>query len=301
MGGTGKTPFVICTARMLSEMGFEVAILTRGYGRRDPGKTIILQPSQLIQTPEKTIGDEPSLIRRQLPSVWMGVSRNRFLAGSMILKQTSSPIFLLDDGFQHRKLHRNLDIVILDPCQPLGSNRIFPRGSLREPASELRRAGALVVNGFQDSPSISELNAQLARFSIPAPIFYCTQSIKELIPFSDWNHNKAKPLSNKLPGSAFLVTAIGNPERFNRDIRRMGIEVSGTRYFRDHHCLSEQDWLACAKEAEKCRAETIVITEKDAVKITNPPRFPLRVAVQSTEMQDSSGFRELLRQIIAEH
>jgi tetraacyldisaccharide 4'-kinase len=301
VGGTGKTPFVIYTARILSEMGFEAAILTRGYGRSNPKKTIILRPGQIIPTPEQIIGDEAALVRRQLPSTWMGISPNRFLAGSVIAGQKSPIVFLLDDGFQHRKLHRILDIVMIDPTQPLENNHIFPRGTLREPAAELQRAGAIVINGSPDAQSIAEFGTRLRRFSFTAPIFHCTQSIHELIPFAYWKNSEEKSISAKLPCSAYLVTAIGNPERFNNDIQRMGIEVRGKKFFRDHYRLQEKDWLDCSNDAEKCGAEAIVVTEKDAVKIMQPPEFPLQIAMQSTEIHDIRGFRQLLQKVIKGH
>lgn len=301
MGGTGKTPFVICTARILSEMGFDVAILTRGYGRRNPKKSIILMPGQTIPNPEQIIGDEPALMRHQLPSVWMGISRNRFFTGNVIAKQKSPLVFLLDDGFQHRKLHRDLDIVIVDSSQPLENNRIFPRGTLREPAVELQRADAIIVNGLPDSQSIADFETRLGKFSFKAPIFHCVQPIHYLVPFAYWKNGEKIPISAERPRSAYLVTAIGNPVRFFNDVHRMGIEVRGTKYFRDHYHFKEEDWRYCSREAGKCGAEIIIVTEKDAVKIAKPPEFPLQIAVQSTEIHDINGFRQLLRKKIEEH
>jgi tetraacyldisaccharide 4'-kinase len=301
MGGTGKTPFVVYTARILAEMGFDVAILTRGYKRLNPRDSIILMPGQTISTPEQSLGDEPALIRRHLPWTWMGISQDRFLAGKVIAKQKSPLVFLLDDGFQHRKLHRDLDIVMIDPSQPWENNRIFPRGTLREPATELHRAGAIVVNGLSETPSIAEFETRLSRFSSKTPIFHCSQYIHDLIPFAYWKNARETSISADLPRSAYLVTAIGNPERFFNDIRRMGIEVRGTRYFRDHYRFQESDWRDCSQNAGKCGAETIIVTEKDAVKIAQPPEFPLRVAMQLTEFHDISAFRQLLRNCIQEH
>jgi tetraacyldisaccharide 4'-kinase len=301
LGGTGKTPFVIYTARVLSEMGFEVAVLSRGYGRRNPKKSIILMPEQTISTPEDILGDEPALIRRHLPQVWMGISKSRFLSGNAIAKQKSPMIFLLDDGFQHRKLHRNLDIVLIDPNQPLENNRVFPRGSLREPITELQRADLIVVNGFLDLQSSAEFEARLRRFGSCAPIFYCSQYIQNLIPFACWKNKETSSISFELPSSAYLVTAIGNPERFYKDICKTGINVYGMRSFRDHHRFVLKDWQDCVRNAEKSSAETMIVTEKDAIKITQPPEFPLQVAVQSTELRGPENFRQLLRNCIQEN
>jgi tetraacyldisaccharide-1-P 4'-kinase len=104
-----------------------------------------------------------------------------------------------------------------------------------------------------------------------------------------------------MPHSAYLVTAIGNPERFYNDICRMGIEVRGAKYFRDHYLFQGKDWQECSRDAAELGVETIIVTEKDAVKITQPPEFPLRIAIQSTEIRNDNGFRQLLRNCIQEY
>jgi tetraacyldisaccharide 4'-kinase len=298
LGGTGKTPFVLYTARTLGQIGLNTAILTRGYGRKNPKQSILLSPGQAMKVSEEAFGDEPSLLRRHLPEIWMGISKDRFRAGSIIEQQHHSIVFILDDGFQHRKLHRNLDIVLIDPMQPLENNRMVPRGTLREPAAGLQRADVIIVNGLSSSPSATLFEARLRKLAPKSQIFFCTQYIHDLIPFADWVHNQPLSASPNLPRTAFLVTAIGNPERFHSDIRRMGIDICGMRQFKDHHRFSLKDWQDCSRSAEKCGAETLIITEKDAVKIIQPPEFPVRVAVQSTEIDKPDEFRQWLQRRI---
>jgi len=295
MGGTGKTPLVLYISKMLAAQGYRPAILTRGYKRAAPNETLILPAGQSVLSAAGILGDEPAVMRRHVPFAWMGISRNRFLAGSRISAKLNQPVFVLDDGFQHRRLCRDLDIVILDCGQPLQSNRVFPRGTLREPLSGLRRCHAIVLNNLHRAGAEVPILETVARFATKASIFRCHQSIESLVPFPAWSELQLGGTS-QAPRSSFLVAAIGNPERFEQDIRRLGIEIVGKKFFPDHYWLSPQDWQACIGDARGANAEAMVTTEKDAVKILHPPDFPLVVSVQATAISDAPAFDRMLRQ-----
>jgi tetraacyldisaccharide 4'-kinase len=298
MGGSGKTPLVIYIAQMLARLGFIPAVLSRGYGRIEPKKILILSPGETVSSPARILGDEPALIRSHIPSAFMGISQKRFLAGDLIAKKQPRIIFLLDDGFQHRKLHRDLDIVIIDGSQPLGSNRVFPRGTLREPLSELRRCQMVMINGTQDEARTHCVMEEIRRHHPTAAIFYCKQTIQSLIPFSEWKENPGSQSVSIRP--AYLVTALGNPDRFREDVEKLGIEIRGTKFFPDHYWLKPNDWIACIEEARGKNAGAIIITEKDAVKISHPPDFPLLVSVQSTNVSDKKEFELVLKMCAGE-
>jgi tetraacyldisaccharide 4'-kinase len=294
MGGTGKTPLVIYAAQMIKNLGFNPVVLSRGYGRVEPNRTHILSPADKVPSPAETLGDEPALIRRHLPSLWMGISKDRFAAGSTISKQLERAVFLLDDGFQHRRLHRDLDIVVIDRSQPLASNRVFPRGTLREPLSALHRCHMVVINGMQAGEGPDSSAAEILRYQEKAPLFYCKQTIEALIPFSNWKEEITHGLPALPVESAFLAAALGNPERFERDIRQRGISVHGARFFPDHYRLKPDDWRECAEAARRWKVDAIITTEKDAIKMSHPPDFPLLVSVQSTVLFDSESFERIL-------
>lgn len=304
MGGSGKTPLVISTARIVTGLGYQPAILTRGYKRKGPAAPLVLSPGETAASPAEALGDEPALMRRHLPSSWMGISKNRFATGQEIARRAGRVVFILDDGFQHRRLHRDLDIVVIDASQPLASNRIFPRGTLREPPGSLKRCGAVVVNrgaGAADAAVESEIRS----IHPAAAVFHCLQRIGALVPFARWRQAGPDPAEEserreEAHGPAYVVAALGNPGRFLRDLRQMGIEVSGTSLFRDHHQLSPKDWQACSGDARRRGARAIVVTEKDAVKIGEPPDFPLLVAVQSTEIDEREEFECLIRKTVEE-
>lgn len=295
MGGAGKTPLVICLGRMLADMGYVPAVLTRGYRRAQPRESWVVPPGKTVPSPHLVLGDEPALIRRHLSSAWMGVSKDRYAAGMEIARKASGIVFVLDDGFQHRALHRDLDIVIIDPLQPLIANRVFPAGTLREPLSALSRCDVVMISG---DPNTGETDAvaKKIRSIVNARLFYCRQKIRQLLPFQHWRAGEGAFDGDKEAGPAFLVSAIGNPERFRRDVMQTGIEVRGARFFPDHHRLTREDWRACSLEAGKSGASAIIVTEKDAVKIDDPPDTPLYVAVQSVEIPDGRKLENLLRE-----
>lgn len=300
LGGAGKTPFVIYTAQTLLKLGITPVVLSRGYGRRLPNELHILPPGSELAFPASKLGDEPALIRRRAPDAWMGISKDRFAVGSKISQRQTRMVFILDDGFQHRRLQRNLDIVIIDRSQPLKSNRIFPRGTLREPLSGLRRCHVIVLNGRHEEGLNDPLEADIRNLHPDAKIFHCEQKIESMIPFSSWKETGGQSAPARNVGSAYLVAALGNPERFRQDVLRLGIEVRGTRFFADHFKLKHKDWLDCSDEANRRAADAMITTEKDAIKISRPPDFPLLVSVQSTEMSESEAFELVLKDSLQE-
>ena len=313
MGGTGKTPFVICLAELLKEMGYETAVLTRGYGRQQSRKTIILPPSENANFSVSLLGDEPALLRRRLPNAWLGISADRFYAASSIRRhekranQTVRLVYVLDDGFQRRDIHRDLDIVMIDSTRPPYKERLFPSGALREPLTELRRAHVVIINSpgstdaagignyLIDTPHIDRITENLRKYAPEADFFHCVQRIMRIIPFSTWIDQQKPHNSSSPPKTAFLTAAIGNPDRFKQDIHGMGIEIRGCAFFRDHSAI---DWKNCIKSVQMEGAEAIIITEKDAVKISKPPDFPLFVAIQTTVIPELERFCQILRKRI---
>lgn len=298
MGGSGKTPLVLYIAQVLTQRGFQPAILTRGYKRAQGQETRILAPGEGVSSSAGVLGDEPALMRRHFSSAWMGISKNRFRAGSIISQKLRPAVFILDDGFQHRKLYRDLDIVILDQSQALQSNRVFPRGTLREPLSGLHRCNAIVLNGTGDGDTGEPIAEEIARYHPKISIFYCSQTIESVVPLARWNMMDFRAEVSR-PLSAYLVAALGNPRRFERDVRRLGIDVRGIKFFPDHYWPAPGDWRACAEDARSKHAEAIITTEKDAVKISQPPDFPVMVSIQSTGMSDARAFEAMLLRYVA--
>lgn len=298
LGGSGKTPLVIHVTKTLQNLGYTPAVLTRGYGRRSIVLSRVLPPGEEVSSPACDLGDEPALMRRRIPEIWLGISPDRYAIGRGILERCPEVVFVLDDGFQHRRLRRDCDIVIIDRTQPLLSNHQFPRGSLREPLSGLRRAHAVVLNGTPETSGSDFIEKVILEISPRIRIFHCIQRIVSLMPFAIWNGHESGNLSSVQCATALLAAALGNPARFLKDVGDLGIRVLDSRFFRDHHRLTREDWHRCIESARRCGAEAIIITEKDAIKIFEPPDFPLLVAVQSTFIDEPGEFERTLRDAI---
>ena len=298
MGGEGKTPMVIHVARLLRQQGATVALLSRGYGRIHPKRTRILAPGNEVPSPWKVLGDEPALIRRAAPDMWAGISELRYEAGRGILERNPNVVFVLDDGFQHRKLHRDLDLVIMDCSRSFQHNRLIPLGTLREPIGSLRRAHAIILNIGPKRASAEAIDRLVHKVHPGAQVFHCRQEIADAITLQDWHRNDGKVHTESVLRAAFLVAAIGNPKRFLHDAEAFGVEVKGGRFFRDHVQISARDWHSCAEEARARGAEAILTTEKDVIKLDHPPNFPVRVALQRVRIIEEQDFTGLLKKTL---
>ena len=290
LGGSGKTPLAIHVARLLAQSAATPVLLSRGYGRRARRRCDIVRPDSPVVLPGYDLGDEPALVRRSVPEAWLGVSADRFEAGVQIAAKVANSVFILDDGFQHRKLRRDLDLLVLDSTQALGGNRIFPRGSLREPVEEVRRCHAVLINGTGSGARL--LDEAFGRIHPLARVFHCEQRIETLVPYPEWL--SGNPAQGSVTAPVFLVAAIGNPYRLKRDVTALGLEICGSRFYRDHFAPGTAEWRTCWEKARSSGARCLLTTEKDAVKIRMDPGVPLVVAVQSTRISESDAFREMI-------
>ncbi len=297
VGGSGKTPLVVLVAQTVARLGAIPVLLSRGYGRSEKG-AVVLPPGTEVPTPARLVGDEPALMRRHEPRLWLGISHDRRSVARQIAGRAERLVYILDDGFQHRRLKRDLDIVVIDRTQPLAGNRLLPGGTLREPPSGLRRAGIIVINGSLDSRPDDPLEKLVRSLNRQAAVFHCQQRIERLAPFRDWQESGPAANPCRAPGAVYLVAAIGNPGRFRSDIQSLGIDVRGDRFFRDHARLSRTDWRECARKAASVGAAALITTEKDAIKITDPLDFPLLVAVQSTRLAEQAVFEQQLKELV---
>lgn len=292
LGGAGKSPFVIYMSKVLRDMGAIPALLSRGYGRLSPREAHVIPPGNEIPAVASRLGDEPTLIRRRVPGVWLGISTDRYGAGLRILERQKDAVFILDDGFQYQWLHRDLNIVLIDQSQPFQSNRVFPRGSLREPVSGLRRAQMIIFNCPYSGPAPDATEDTIRRVHSAAVFFHCRQEIESLVPYDRWREEGTEGAGR--PAAAYLVAAVGNPRRFQSDVEQLGIVVKGVRFYRDHVHIARQHWTSCANEALRSGAEAIITTEKDAIKMAHAPTFPLLVAVQKTSLVEAAEFERAL-------
>ncbi|MDP1831503.1 MAG: tetraacyldisaccharide 4'-kinase [Geothrix sp.] len=292
-GGTGKTPLTLFLAEGLASAGWTNAVLSRGYGgRREVDPMSVLADSD----PRKT-GDEPLLMARRLGPHRVVVGRKRHAAALRALAQRPDlRCLLLDDGFQHRALHRDLDLLVLDGVRRWGDGRMLPLGGLREPMDSARRAHALVVTRAARVASRSEVETWWARHGSGGPIFWVDFVLGGL---RHWDSGAPAPLPLPGEGPAFAWCGLGHPEAFYADLLIAGQAWAGSHSFPDHHGPSPSDLRRLQALARAEGAGWLVCTEKDAVKLgpghASVLEMPLYVAEQRV-----SGGEALLAWVLAQ-
>ncbi len=260
-GGTGKTPLTLLLAEGLEAAGWPNAVLSRGYGgRREVDPMSVEADSDPRQT-----GDEPLLMALRLGPGRVVVGRKRHAAALRALAQRQGlRCLLLDDGFQHRALHRDLDLLLLDGVRRWGNGRLLPRGDLREPMESARRAHALVVtraSRVQDWPA---LEAWWSSYGSGGPLFWLDFQLGTLRP---WGSREGIPLPWQGHGPAFAWCGLGHPEAFYADLLVAGQSWVGTRSFPDHRGPGPGELVQLQAQARQEGAGWLVCTEKDAVKL----------------------------------
>lgn len=265
VGGTGKTPTVLWLARRFRENGFSVAIVSRGYGRVDSKAAhVTLQGS--IPDAAARFGDEPVLLARRLSHVPVWVGADRFQAAQQALQRHHADVVLLDDGFQHRQLHRDVDIVVLNAAHPLGNGRLLPAGPLREPAAHLTRAHALVF--IEDAHNWVACRTLVQPFGLEEKP--CFRAVPVLDGFFRAHTDLEVPFEKLVDRPCVVVAGIARPERFFSAVRSRGIPCARTVAFPDHHRWKPSDVRLLLETMRNTGARWILTTEKDAVRFPAP-------------------------------
>ncbi|MEQ1603553.1 MAG: tetraacyldisaccharide 4'-kinase [Pyrinomonadaceae bacterium] len=294
-GGTGKTPLVAYVANLLADGGEKVCILTRGYGRKDPSKRVFVSDGiEIFATPEES-GDEPFELAQKLPGKAIIIAdADRVEAAKWAIRKFGVTAFVLDDGFQHRRAERDVDIVCIDATDPFGRRQMLPAGRLREPIENLTRADAVVITR-SDLADIENLKFEISDLRSGIPIFSTMNKIARVVELESGNaidHDRSIDFTSR---RAFAFCGLGNPENFYALLRRDGFTVVETRSFRDHHYYSQADITELEVAARDCRAEIFLITAKDAVKLSEVKfEVPCFVVEIDIEINDSDSFAQIL-------
>lgn len=262
LGGTGKTPLVEALATLLRDRGHRVGVLSRGYGVKNQGQiTVVSDGEQCLVSPEEG-GDEPVLLAEHLPGVPIVVGRDRYIAGMVAVERFGVEVVVLDDGFQHIQLARDLDILLLDAIRPLGLGRLFPRGDLREPPSALSRADVIVLTRWEPGLLVPPPEVKLPH--PPAPVFRSQHAPVDLRMLQD---GQTLPLASLKNRRILAFCGIGFPESFRRTLERLGAAVVAFFPFPDHHPYTRLELEALARTAAAHGAEIMVTTEKDSIRL----------------------------------
>jgi tetraacyldisaccharide 4'-kinase len=268
-GGTGKTPLTLLVSRYLQKSGFTVALLSRGYGRQSKAPLLVSPDATLAACSWEQIGDEPAMLRMGLPGVWLGIGADRVSsARALDARLPGRSVFILDDGFQHRRLARDLDIVCL-PAQPFDA-RLIPAGYLREPLSSLGRARLLCLIGGPAEEELMRSNQTRLRAMFPAAqVFVLYQQP------AGWTHlqtGQSLPVPPlKKPA---LISGIARPQRFVSMVEQAGLKPAVSRTFGDHHVFRPEEIeplcsppvdgiITTAKDA--CRLNTLILVMRPAI------------------------------------
>lgn len=257
VGGSGKTPVAEYIARFLLEAGERPAILTRGYARRvaRDGVTVVSNPSAILADLDSA-GDEPLMLARALPGVPVLVAADRYLSGTLAERRFGVTVHILDDGFQHVELARDVDLLLA--AEEDLADRPLPTGRLREPLASAKHAHAALVTAGYDTAA-----ERIARALDVPVVFRVTRSIGPTRTVAEPREPVVVP-----PGSrVFVVTGIARPDRFVSDVAAAGWEIAGALEFRDHHRFDAADLARIASAARGARCAIILTTEKDAVRL----------------------------------
>ncbi len=285
LGGTGKTPTVIQIADLLLKNNRYPAVVSRGYGRKNEADIVAVSDGRTPLPDTAIAGDEPCLIGLKLPGLPVVVGRDRRRAALFTLQEFGPNTIVLDDGFQHMQLRRDLDIVLVDAADPFGNGRLFPSGILREPLKALKRAHVVLITRADRAGSLESLKAAI-RQKTRARIFTSRHNPVDLV---DIKNSETRPFSS-LRGTAVLAfSGIARPALFTSLLRSLGANIKYEIAYPDHYLYQKADMAAIFHKAGDVRATMIVTTEKDAVRLKtlNPDGiWALRIELKVVEAEE---------------
>ncbi len=291
-GGTGKTPAVIFLARLLTKKGRKVAVLSRGYKGEKvrKGRTVIVTAG----TSPRQAGDEPVLLARRLPGIPVLAGRNRYQSGQLGREKFGAEVFLLDDGFQHLALRRNLDLVLIDAARPF-FQPLLPRGYLREPPSSLERAGGVILTRIdQAAPEdVDRLHRYLQNKFPGKKVFHARYSSPGLQEWRLWRRSPEEATFLDPAGKkAGIFAGVAFPVSVCRTLEQMGVAVTGSLFLPDHEAVTPEALVAFSRQCKDKGAHFLVTTEKDAVKISFLPSGILPLYVLPVDLILDEGEEE---------
>lgn len=289
VGGTGKTPVTLLTARMLMERGLKVAVLSRGYGGSLEGQTAVVSDGRSILLTPEQCGDEPVLLARSLPGLLVVIGSDRYRAGLLAREQLDPDIFLLDDGFQHLRLHRDLNILLLDYRRPFGNGFTLPAGLMREPSSAAMRADLLILTRCTGDATAA------------VPCLPVCRSIHRLSSFNRLADNAALDAAMLGQTRVAAFAGIADPTAFYSNLEQLGIRPVATLSLPDHEPYGRDTLERVNLLARSSKADWLLTTEKDGVKLKladTDPGVCVVTARLEIVLEDETPLRQALDRVI---
>jgi tetraacyldisaccharide 4'-kinase len=296
LGGTGKTPFCLWLSEFLKAEGRRPAILTRGYGREDEGRLVLVHDGRKLRADASEAGDEAVLLARSLGDVPVVACADRYRAGRVLLRRYETDTIVLDDGFQHHRLERQGDIVLVDATKPLSLLRLFPRGTLREPLSALSRAHLVVITRWNQADEPKRVYREVRRAAPEVPVVRAAIEPGNIVRACDNSEVAREAVNGK---RAILICGVGNPDSVKKTLAELGIKPVASKILQDHEPISGELLRKAELRRAKSGADFIIVTEKDAVKFAASERLPESVLFVRPRLRlISSRDRELARRVL---
>lgn len=311
VGGTGKTPTAQRLARDIRDMGYRVVILNRGYRAKWHGEVGIVSDGKRLHMDAAEAGDEAYMLAKHLPEVPVLIGAERAKTGRYAIEHFGAEVAILDDGYQHWQLERDLDILLVDAVNVFGNGYILPRGTLREPISHISRADICLMTKVDQAAagSCDYIRETVHRYNPEARIVESIHQPRCFIPLTEWYVNIASQgidIAQMRGKRIMAVSAIGNPASFEQTLSDLGAVIIESLRYPDHHDYAMSEMTDIFQQAENAGAEAIVITEKDAVKIPADVArekwsIPIYViCVEVNFQKGSEGLADLLKKRLAE-
>jgi len=302
-GGTGKTPVVEVFAKTLSHKGRKVAVLSRGYRSKQRSLWVKMTQkfsSKKMEVPPKVVsdgknllldsayaGDEPYMLANNLTDVVVLVDKDRVKAGLYAIDEFGTDTLIMDDGFQYMSLKPHINIVLVDSTDPFGNHHVLPRGILREPVKNIRRADYVFLTKSTGGNHLRHLKAFIRRHNRRAEIIECCH--KPMYLEKVYKKGEREPLEMLKGKRVAALSAIAVPESFEAFVRQLGGNIVEAQHFADHHRFTQQEIIDFINQAKKSNAEMIITTEKDAVRMPRLERQDIPVYFMRVEIDIISG------------
>lgn len=274
VGGTGKTPMTVLIARLLIARGKRVVVLSRGYGGSAGGEVRIVSDGSRILLSPAEAGDEPVLLARSVSGLIVITGSDRYRAGQEALERFQPDIFLLDDGYQHLRLERDLNILLLDARRPFGNGWTLPAGLLREPFSAVRRADLVVYTRSNQTTEYPEIPG--------IPVCRSSHRLSGAVSLAG---GTLSPFSIFAGKSGVACAGIADPEAFFAALQQEGLELSATLSFRDHCSYDRAEQSMIRHALQQTGADYLITTEKDAVKLVSIPDLSIAAYAAVLELE----------------
>jgi tetraacyldisaccharide 4'-kinase len=297
LGGTGKTPMTMHVAQAVKQMGFKAAVVSRGYRGGAESQGGIVSDGKSIQMGPQRAGDEPYMIACSLSGIPVIVGKDRYAAGMLAHEKFRPDVIILDDGFQHLRLKRDIDLVLLDYAQPFGNSHLLPRGTLREPISSLARSHACILTrhrtgrndtGKASFEMIKKYAPQNPLFtSTHVPYYYKVKCGARIPVKAIYDRHLCPEPDRPLKESIFGFSGIARNTEFQNTVKNLGFNAQGFLEFSDHHHYTEQDLIDIQSRADNSGARQLITTEKDLVRLS--PLNPFSMDLVAVGVKVSLG------------